>query len=282
MAQKAGLLKEYQQNFVLDEGKIRKLAAAFEQFASKLPPAHYVRYYVELNNNSFYETKDLEEVLADPNSAGRAIQALGITIEKQESTEGDDQEADATASLGFRCDKTDRVKWGVSYTDRDWCFLLADELDAQVKRSLRKRPFWLVARRYIDMILLFLVFAIASAALASALSSMPPEFTSAQIAAMSQQERLAAVLALLVRTRSVSAFWTLPITFVMVAIFILVTEFRPIGRLLEGLDRSVFYWGDAIKEWDAFTNRISLVKWGIIIAFVVSLLASLIAGIMQS
>ena len=62
----------------------------------------------------------------------------------------------------------------------------------------------------------------------------------------------------------------------------LVVEMKPISKILNWLDRSVFYWKDQQQAFDAYSSTITKVKWGIVIAFFVSLAASILVAWLTS
>lgn len=81
MATRAAVLKEYEDNFVLDEAKLRKIASIVAEYAAKLGPKYFVEFYVEREDQTSYETKSVDEVLADENAEGKRIVTVSMSIE---------------------------------------------------------------------------------------------------------------------------------------------------------------------------------------------------------
>lgn len=61
MADSAGLLKECDDHFFLDETKIRKISSVIPEHATKLDENTKLSYYNDREDNAFFETTDLEE-----------------------------------------------------------------------------------------------------------------------------------------------------------------------------------------------------------------------------
>ena len=59
MAERAGIRKEYRRHFQHDEAKLRKISDVLRENASKLSEETYLTYYVERENDLFYERESL-------------------------------------------------------------------------------------------------------------------------------------------------------------------------------------------------------------------------------
>lgn len=108
---------------------------------------------------------------------------------------------------------------------------------------------------------------------------LSPTLTPDEIQALTVDERTQRILEM-VSTKHDRSDWLLPITLVVMAPVMAVIGLRPFSRILQQSSRSVFYWGDTVPIHDAFERRITRVEWGVGVAFVVSLLASMVGGIM--
>ena len=86
MSTRAGTYKEYKSNFHLDEGKLRKISDVVKNHASKLPNKTYINYRVNREDESFYDTSTIDEVLADDNTPGRSIKLIGIELNNTEES----------------------------------------------------------------------------------------------------------------------------------------------------------------------------------------------------
>ena len=164
----------------------------------------------------------------------------------------------------------------VAEKDRDWCLLLADELDSQIQRLLKNTPILVIPKEFIDVVAFFTVGGLALSYVMFMFSRTPPAFTPEQIEAMSSDQRTIELLSLAVKRQSASG-WTYPFAMLIVAALYVAIGLRPIARILEKVSRSVFYWEDMAPIHDQFERKIFRLKWGVGIAFVVSLAAS-VAG----
>ncbi len=50
----SGIFKDYEQNFLLDESKLRKIIDVIREHAKKLAYETYIEFYVEQGKNSFF------------------------------------------------------------------------------------------------------------------------------------------------------------------------------------------------------------------------------------
>ena len=105
-----------------------------------------VTFHVEREDDRFYETHDLDEVLADPNIAGHSIQLLGIELRKASSlAQPQGPDVDLVAWIVFDKDsapfQTPNVKLRVSSPDKTWALMLADEIEPQLVRLFRAKAF---------------------------------------------------------------------------------------------------------------------------------------------
>jgi hypothetical protein len=287
---RAGISREYSDTFLVDEARLRKLANVLEESGRKLAPRASLHFAVTRSDNSFYSTKDIDVVLGDDNTAARAIVGLELWLEKptEQSSAGDQLESVEVARVSFGTGERERffrylsekdpVRFTVINEDRDWCFLLADELDGQIKRVLSARPRWFPAEM-IDR-LLPLIFT-AAAFLVAFVSSIPngPHFTKAAIAAMSSDQRTSAILNLLSLQESRVGWQVTEILGGFTIAFIMgiaLGELRPVTRLWRRVYAPTFYWGDMIVVRDRSARVFNNLKWSVLVAFAVSLIASFV------
>lgn len=277
MAEKAGIYKEYKKHFFLDETKLRKIYDVLREYSKKLNNQNYIKFHAIREDDSFYETKDIDEVLADDNTPGLSIRTLGIEMHREVSESGkvdyEDEKRDAIAFVVFQRFQEEKFIMRIQEKQRDWCFLLADDIDTQVQRTLRRKSLVsFIPPRFIDGVVLFLFLSILFFSLTYLSAQGPPELTSEQIKIMAADERLQKILELMVKKHE-TRDWILPISLFFWSFCFAFLGLRPISRLLKKISRSVFYWGDMIAVNDRYEKRVSHIKWGIIVAFIVSLLA---------
>ena len=151
----SGLSKRYKKAFVVDEDGIRRIQAVLEKAAKDLPDTPAVVFHVERDDDRYYETTDISDVLADPNISGKRITMLGIGLRRPAKPEPQYRpDRDDVAQVTFRAADDDRpfpfrnrVSVRITTDDKNWALLLADELQPQVERTFRAKasPRWVLA-----------------------------------------------------------------------------------------------------------------------------------------
>lgn len=81
---RAGIIKEYDKRFLLDEGKLRKMSEILDSYSRKLDKETELKYTIVRDDNSFYETEEIDDILSEDNSNGKQINKLYISIEEKE------------------------------------------------------------------------------------------------------------------------------------------------------------------------------------------------------
>ncbi len=76
-------------------------------------------------------------------------------------------------------------------------------------------------------------------------------------------------------------WWTIIVSVIVWIIEFIFQSIKPFSKTFEVYypNKSVFYWGDQIEIYDKFKEKNSKIFWGIIIGFIVSLLAGLATAI---
>ncbi|MBB4634628.1 hypothetical protein [Longimicrobium terrae] len=284
MTSRAGIIRSYEASFLLDEARLRKIASVFDEFGRRLERTTTVEFQVNRADNSFYETEDIGGVLDDDNAAGKEIREITIRLltgEAQLDLHGrDSREVAAKVSFGREQDsplfgRETRVRFTIVEKGRDWCFLFADELDTQVRRTLTRQIRWFPAR------LIDIGFAVAVVGLVVIFAGTwlaPTRMTAAQVARLSDGEKLSHILFLIQKQQNiwspdVGAFFALCV-FMPVILMLMALELRPISRFRNWLNQPVFYWGDFVAVHDRNKSRTTNVVWVVVVGFVVSILAS--------
>jgi hypothetical protein len=285
MTERAGLRKEYTRHFLVDEARLRKIHNVLLEHARRLDEETYLRFYVERENNSFYETKAIEEVLSDDNAPGKTIRTVSLELHRVNPSEDErfkpEAERKPLAYVAFARSRDTKVVFFVAGDRRDWCFLLADELDTQIQRCLTHRNLAWLASRSLDIVVFFTLGALVLIWLIWLTSSpVPPEISSKEISTMPVDQATRKILEILSK-KSVKVDYSGPILWLILAVVVAILELRPLSRLLGKTARSVFYWGDMVALQDRFEKRMTQLKWGIGVAFVVSVLGSIIATLVM-
>jgi len=238
MNMKAGIYKEYKKHFLLDEGKLRKFCDVIREHADKLSEPYLIKLRVQRQDDSFYETTDIEEVLGDENAAGRTIKLIAMELHREPESQADTKASDldskkAYVLLLFSRFSEEKIAFHIQEKHRSWCFLLADELDSQIRRVLTKSPILgYFPQRLVDPIIVFILSAAALFYLGFLGTRLSPILSVDQIQSMTIDARTQKLLEMAVERHS-SSSWILPITMVVMALLLTFLGLRPISRLLE-------------------------------------------------
>ena len=279
MSERAGIAKQYKRSFLLDETKLRKIVDVLRGHAKKLDRDTFVLFYVEKGEDTFYETRDIEEVLVDDNTPEKRISTVNIRLrgqrpEGQQNQKPASEETIALAS--FRLFADEKVNYIVDEKNRDWCLLLADELETQIKRTFTGRSLSVLKGKSLEIVSLLLLVAVFAMWASWFSPSSEPLLSIDNIRTLSVEERITKTLELV--SKHNTSILPNPIAWLLIALVIVFIELRPLSRLVENSTRSVFYWGDMIPAHDRYAKRVLQIKWGVGIAFLVSLIAGLIVG----
>jgi len=270
-----GSSKRYFKKFLLDETKLRKINSVLQKASEKLDEDTETIFHIEREDNTYYKTNTIEDVFKDDNSVGKKINWLDIKVKKTNS-----EENETSAYVRFSKSYNDRILISVNDKNRDWCLLLKDELDTQIQRVSKKVFLSNIPSGIIELFLLFLAAIFPAISFYINFLNSKPVFVKEQLDQLGAEDKLDLILLLLSRTdNDPIAIWLVASIAIMVmfSFVLLVVWLRPVSRITEKLNRSIFYLGDEIEVYDKFQTQFNKVKWGIIIAFLVSLAAT-IAG----
>lgn len=259
---KSGISKDLKKKFILDEDALIRIKGVLDKAAKSLEEEVQVVFYIHREDDRFYETFDLEDVISDPNIIGKKITLLRVEMrqEKSESHIKRDWIARveflAEMKWGMRYVDNDEIHIDISTSDRNWALLLADDLEPQVERTIirNKLPTWPL----IGAAVLFLYVLSKILILLKAL--IPKENMGALEPALT-----------MVGFISLSMF--------IIVITIYFPSFFSGGRskLSKFLgSESVFLWGDEEKNFRERESTRKNIYWGGIVAFIVSVIASVV------
>jgi hypothetical protein len=269
---RSGIIRSYGGRFVVDEDSLRRLQAALAKGAPSLGFDTHVVFHVDREDDRFYETTDLSDVLSDANLPGRRVQSLSIELRRVGASSTDRpwqerwvvQVTFGTASglnsrSRYRRMFDETAELTVMTPDRNWALLMADELEPQVQRVLAKsRMSWLTYPAAVAMLLV--------------------------IGAVSEVLRVQAVSVLL----QPYTIWKMTAAFPLGVVLAWMLRSLPFRILLPlGFERwfgheSVFLWGEELKQYPQRQRFRRNLLWSVVVAFLVSLLASLLAWVLTA
>lgn len=146
----SGISRELKGHFILDESSLRSISHILEKRAKDLPYPCSVIFHVKREDDRFYETTRVDEVLEDANTMERKIEQLQIELRNSDPNRAiKPWERDWIASVKFNS-KEGKQKVDVASEDKDWALLLSDEIEPHITKTLtaKKVPTWLLLLFY--------------------------------------------------------------------------------------------------------------------------------------
>jgi len=260
MSLKSGTYRNYGKAFVLDEDTLRRIEGLLSKHAADYPEPLELVFHIEREDDRFYETHILADVLADPNSTTKKINLLAIELRLKPigtETPSGNREAPVVALVFDMQTELGQVRRQVMLRirspHRTWALLVADDIEPQIQRTFRAR------RTPRFLLLLFLI---------------PAGFGFYRLSQLFKNQA----------TVSSTDFVLAIITVSIFAVFL--ASYMSVARIISGVPRwfrfcfgpcSAFLWG---AEIDVYQEREGIRKnilWVVIVGFIVSLAASLSA-----
>lgn len=252
---KSGISKEPTRQFIVDEDALIRIKGVLDKAVASLDKPARVVFHVEREDDRFYETTDLEDVVADPNILGKKVSLLGVEI--REENPGQNSRRDWIARVVFIAEKrygvrfkdNDEIHIDISTSDKNWALLLADELEPQIERTINrsKMPTWPLWG--LGLVLLYGVF------------------------------RVYRGFNNIISEEFAKGLWLISSFMVMIfcitfLLNYLISGKTPILKKVLGPE-TAFLWGDEEKRFREREQFRKNVFWGVVVAFVVSALASI-------
>jgi hypothetical protein len=272
----SGIFKEYAQNFVLDEAKFRRIVDVIRDAAKNLKRDTFLRFHIHRKNSSFYETRDIDAVLKDDNAPPKEIKAIYIELydssPSPDAIHYADQEKRPIVGIAFVPDKEMRIRLRVSDEDRDWCFVLADELDAQLRRTLKwSAPAFCRSRRFDALVIFVLISGLAIWSTNHLDAGLSPDLKT-----LTLDNKLDLIIKLCQPSTKMPRWLFGGLVFGMLTGLVILEE-NYFSKMISWFDRSVFYWGDSRVAYDRLKNRLYIFVWIIGAGLIVALMANFIS-----
>lgn len=259
----SGISKDLKTQFVLDEDALIRLRGVLDKAAKSLQSDVQVVFRVEREDDRFYETVNIEDVVSDSNIFGKKVTLVSIEIRENKAEIGTQREWVARVIFlaerkwGSRFKDTDEIYIDISTEDKNWALLLADEIEPQVIRTINssKIPRWPLLG--LGMVLVYAIIR---------LYFFAKEKLSLAEIGIDKSIVGAVVLATVIPVTAYLAFASLR------------NELSWINKWLG--PETVFLWGEEEKKFPEREQTRRNFFWGGVVAFIVSLLASVIAAFM--
>lgn len=281
------LARKYKRHFVVDEAKLRRIATTVS--SCPLPEGlTWVQYFELTRADGTEQTlEDLEDVLLGVNGGRLAIQKLKIRCHGAREHDRYSYYDSPECVVLFNAD-VDSYEGGitveVSKLDKRAAFLLIDELETHVERSLRPaRSYWTRTLEHLDYLAPGLLIAAGLMGVALLAGVSPPALRQAGTTD-AKLDYIIEYLQATSRARSSDVF-VLGVGTAIVLIAIMLIELlhglHIFGRLAKWPTGSWFYWGDQVAIYDSRARVVSNVAWVVAVGFLVSLVAGLAVAILM-
>ena len=257
MIEKSGIIKNFQKNFILDETKLRKINDIIKQHSAKLAVKTYIKYRVILHDNTYYDTRNIEDVLQNDNIKDNPIARLLLMLIKEK-----DKEEDIITSIDYALESitTANISFSITSEDKDWCSLFAQDLESQISRTLTQYIPSFFFGIECDLLASIILTGIVLSIGVYYFTGNQHILTAVDIAKMSIDERTQKILLLL--NSAVIPRWIVPVLFIGLAGWFFFLLFRPISHLFGLLDRSFFEWGDMKEISKKYQRRLRYIILG--------------------
>jgi hypothetical protein len=255
----SGVDKVYSKPFVLKKENVLDIATTLLKKASELPNKTQFLIHVTRSDDRFFEASNIEELFTDPNSPTREIDSVSFVLYdlQEDKFQGGDKPRQLLL-VAYQNFRGPQVRAKITGANISWSLLTADELNAQIERTLVSN--WNITRILTLVLGILLVFS---------------------------------MLWILYRFSYRRIANATPSTYIVMHVFQLVLGiaggalllgFLYSSRVVDWLKSSngVFSWGDmseAYSRQQAFGDSLF---WTVAVGFVVSLITNLITARMTS
>lgn len=242
----SGLKREIPGHFALDEDGLRRIVGVLEAKAATLRHRWAIVLVVNREDDRFYETVNIDDVLRDPNADGHLIRALSIELRLDDPTVVvHPWERSWIVQITYNSDKKGNIQINVNSDDRTWALLLADELEPQIRRTR--------SHQKISTLVLVLFFLSAGAFAAAITKSLGPSLGLST-------ESIGNVVFFAWGISSLIAF--------------LAIDDRPLWMTHFAGPQSAFAWGERAKSFQASIERQKNFFWVVIVGLLISIVSS--------
>lgn len=253
----SGYIKSYQNSFRIGMKNIEKISAILEKNISLIEEPSQIRFYIEREDNSFFETNEIEKILYNENTKGRLINKLSISLRKIDSSS---EKGSMFAAIIFDKKKDEKISIVASNESDEWCKLIFDELDIQAKRIFKNRFILDSSIKYIDLAIGIIgMFTIFSFRL-NKIDGMPIDDLNHLLQSGVEEKINYLVEKHAIIDTSFSSHYYFIWIFAVLFMFSFVI-FEPTKKILKRLNISAFYWGDMEEIYDKEEKNKEQIKW---------------------
>jgi len=244
----SGLKREINSHFVLDEDGIRRIVGVLQTRAATLAYKTAVVLVVHREDDRFYETTEIADVLNDANGSEHLIHSLSIQLRIADPNHAlQPWERNWIVDVSYKASsKAPSIQINVNSEDKNWALLLADELEPQVRRTM-------VAEQISGLALLVSFAAVAAFGITFIKKIVPQLGVSSETAGLLEFFAWVALGALVLNVLGERPWW--------------ITRWAG--------PQSWFKWGEQSAVLSRCQERHKNIVWGVIVGFVVSVVSTL-------
>ena len=261
----SGLSKQYKRSFILDEDALRRFHAVLDKSSKDLSFPTRIVFRVEREDDRYYETTEVDDVLSDPNILGKRVNVLSIELRPEIA----DKKTNVTHVIWqvmvlYSLREKDRpfpnpdlVHIRIATQDRNWARLVADELESQVQRTFKAKatPRWLLALCLLVVLVVVCCWSF---------SLTPPAARGALIPRAAELAGLVGILSGIIAMFGYMSFRL---------------SHGPTWFLRAFGPESAFLWGEESQSYPNRGQTRRNIQWCVLVAFLVSVIAGLIVAI---
>lgn len=137
----SGIIKKYSGLFLLTEDSLRRIQNSIIEAQKNLNFPTNLVFRIERNDDKFYETKDISEILSEPNIISKDVFLLEIFVNYEKLHKNENLiEYPKIVGITFVSDHvlgTATVYFKINFENKNWALQLADELDILILQTFR-------------------------------------------------------------------------------------------------------------------------------------------------
>lgn len=250
----SGIQREETRHFVLDEDGIRRIVGVLREKSASLPYKSDIVLGVRREDDRFYETLNVEDVLSDANTKDRRVQTLAIELRSQDPARKlEPWDRNWVVQVIYKIGKTSSTQINIHSEDKDWALLLADALEPQIIRTQTLEK--------ISNLTLWLLCAAVTAFLVMCARTLLPQLSLTKSHA-----------------ESVEAIAWIAAFFFSISLF---DDERSEWLAKWAGPQSSFKWGDQVAVFEKRLERQKNIFWAVIVGFVVSIASTAYTTVMM-
>lgn len=253
--------RAYSHRFFLDEGHLRQIVSILADFGKKKDYDCEIVFVLNLSDATELEVKSVDQVLTSTNVVGKELIRLQAFLKNASKSY-----YDPLCKLEFnkRTYYNPSIEYSIKDSDKDWAFLLAEELKAHVGRSSLAETPWVRRLSKLGGIADIVLFLVVIFVLGFIANRIYP-FLHIRLGDLTLLHIFLGVPAIVV------------LGFICYGLIDFLDVLGRIAKLIS--IKSVFYWGDEVDLYESRRGYQTNLRWVVLIGFLVSLTAGIVTAL---